>query len=93
MVAHQVVGIEEQPDAAAGLIADPGDLFRRRGASQQQGGLTAFGRDPHPALAAAHVGILAEVEAQLADVEGDGLVIVADQQADSAEVAHGAGTA
>jgi len=93
VIAHQVVGVEEQPDPAARLIADPGDLFRRRGAGQQQRGLAAFGRDADPAFAAAHVGVFAEVEAQLADEEGDGFVIVADQQADGAEVAHGAGTA
>ncbi|MNR38462.1 hypothetical protein D3C85_1565680 [compost metagenome] len=97
MVAHQVVGVEEEPDAAARLIADMGQLLRRCRAGQQQRGLAAttraLGRNPDPAFAAAHVGVFAEVEAQLADEEGDGLVIVADQQGDGAEMAHGAGTA
>ncbi|MNR48747.1 hypothetical protein D3C85_1680230 [compost metagenome] len=97
MVAHQVVGVEEEPDPSARLIADPGDLLGRRGAGQQQGGLAAttraFGRDADPAFAAAHVGVFGKLETQLADEEGDGLVIVADQQTDGAEMAHGAGTA
>ena len=48
---------KELAEAADNLhnIADAGDLFRRRSAGEQQGGLPAFGRDADPALAAAHV--------------------------------------
>ena len=38
VVASEIVGGEEQEDAAAGLIADVARLFGRRGAGEQDGG-------------------------------------------------------
>jgi hypothetical protein len=37
VVAIEVVGVEEQEDAAAGLAADARQLLGRRGARQQEG--------------------------------------------------------
>jgi hypothetical protein len=53
MVAVEVVGLEEQEDAAAGLIADEGLLPGRGGAGEEDGGgaLRRAGRsDKDPAL-------------------------------------------
>jgi hypothetical protein len=53
VVAVEVVGVEEEGDAATGLVADAAALFLVAGAGQQQGGGAAVGRaDHHPALAA-----------------------------------------
>jgi hypothetical protein len=51
VVAVEVVGVEEEGDAATGLVADAAALFLVAGAGQQQGGGAAVGRaDHHPAL-------------------------------------------
>ncbi len=59
MVAGEVVGLEEEADAAAGLVADPLRLRRALGAGEEQPGAGFTGRgDEHPALAVAERRVL-----------------------------------
>jgi hypothetical protein len=86
MVAREVVGGEEEGDAAAGLVADAGLLVVGRGAGEEDGGgvCRSAGRaDGDPALVLLGlVPVLDELEAELADVEGERFVIVADDESD-----------
>jgi hypothetical protein len=73
-------------EPSARLIADEHRLLRGRGAGEEDGGgpLRRAGRaDGDPALALLGlVGVLDEREAELADVEGERFVIVADEKRD-----------
>ena len=86
MVACEIVGGEEQEHAPARLIADERGLLRGRGAGEEEGGGVlgrAGGADGDPALALLGlVRVLDEREAELADVEGERFVIVADDEGD-----------
>ena len=86
MVAREVVGGEEEGDAPAGLVADAGLLVVGGGAGEEDGG-GVFGRagwaDGDPSLVLIGlVRVLDRLEAELADVEGERLVIVADDEGD-----------
>lgn len=88
-VAVEIVGGEEQEDAACGLIADRAGLLGRDGAGKEdRGGVCGCaGRaEGDPALVLLGlVGILHESEAELAGVKGERFVIVADDQGDVGE--------
>ena len=64
----------------AALVANPVVLMGVGGPGQQQAGLGTRRPHHHPAPAAALVGVLDQVEAQLVDIEFDRLGIVADEE-------------
>jgi len=85
-VAFEIIGGEEQEDPPRRLVADRRFLFGCDRASEEEGSsvLRRAGRaDRHPALVLLGlVCVLDQREAELADVEGEGLVIVSDDQGD-----------
>ena len=85
-VAIEIVGLQEEEDAPARLIADEAFLPGRGCAGEEDGGgmLRRAGRaDRHPALVLLRlVAVLDQGEAELADVEGERFVIVADDEGD-----------
>ena len=83
VVAGEVVGVQEEADPAAVLVADHGCLHRRRRLGKQQAeARVARRRHPHPALAAAAVGVFQQFETQRIAIPGDRLVVVAHDQRD-----------
>src|SRR5690606_26186656 len=79
VVAVDVVGRQEERDAATGLVADPGDLVRGSRPREQQPRSAAAERSNHdPALGLVHAGVLEQPEAEHVDVERDRLVVVTD---------------
>src|SRR5690606_41014947 len=87
-----VLGVQEEPDAAAGLVADPGGLvLPGRPGQEQPGGAPASRRHHHPPLAAAERGVLGQREAERPGEEGDRLVVVGDEQRGQAEPGAGRG--
>lgn len=92
MIAREIIGGEEQEDAARRLVADRGRLFGRGGAGEEDRGPVrrrAGRADGNPAfLLLGLIGILNEREAELADVEGKRLVIITDEQGDVGEMGH-----
>ena len=90
MIAGEIIGGEEQEHAPARLIADEARLFGRGGAGEEdrRGILRSTGRadgDPSFVLRGL-VTVLDQREAELADIEGERLVIVADDQGDVGDV-------
>jgi len=87
VVAPEVVGVEEEEDAAAGLGADAGFLLRGGGAGEEEAGFGGAGRgDDDPAFGLlGDRGVFDEGEAEFADEEGEGFVVVADDEGDEAE--------
>ena len=83
---REIVGGEEQEHAAAGLVADVLRLMVGRGAGEEDGG--GVGRcagraDRDPALVLRRdIAVLDQREAELTDVEGERLVIVANDEGD-----------
>jgi hypothetical protein len=64
MIPPEIVAVEKEKDAAAGLIADAGALSLVGGAGQQQGCAPAARRgDEHPPLVALKRGVLDQFEA------------------------------
>ena len=87
MVAAEVVGVQEERDAPAGLVADAGALGVVRGLCKQEAGLGARRRDHDPALFAAEPSVFAQFEPQHADIERDRGVVVVDHQREQADAA------
>ncbi len=90
VVAGEIVGLEEEADAAAGLVADPGHLRGALGLGEQQP-RAALGRDHDPALATAEIGIGEKREAETFGVPGDRPVIVVDDKRDGGDARSGHG--
>lgn len=88
--AGEVVGGDEQEDATAGLVADVSGLVVGGGAGEEDGGGVGRGAgraDGDPALVLLGLVFVGdEGEAEFADVEGDGLVIVANDEGDVGQV-------
>lgn len=86
VIAREIVGGEKERDAAAGLVANAGLLAVGGGAGEEDGGGVRGGAgraDGNPALVLLElVRVLGQFEAELADVEGERLVIVADDEGD-----------
>jgi hypothetical protein len=81
VVSPEIVGVEEQKDTAAGLIADGAGLFGSGGFGEEQGGAARVWRgDEEPAFVVRQGGIFEELEAKLMGEEGEGFVVVADDQ-------------
>src|SRR6185437_2014761 len=86
-VAPEIVGVEQQENTTAGLVADARSLLVALRLGQQQTGFAGTGRcQQHPALASAHVGVLDQFEAECAGVPGDRLIVIGDQQRQCAEM-------
>src|SRR5690606_18323278 len=79
-VAREIVRLDEEAHAPAGLVADPGPLRVAVGLREQQPRAAALGRNDDPALAAAQRRVAHERESELAGEPGDRLVVVADNQ-------------
>ena len=89
MVAREVVGVEEEEDAPAGLLPDEGRLLgRRRAREQQRRAAPARRRDTHPALSAAERRVFEQREAEHLGEPGDRLVVLADEEAQLDEGLH-----
>jgi hypothetical protein len=90
IVAVEVVGIEKEADPAASLVSDPGMLGAGIGTGEEQRRAAAAGRRDHdPALVLLDDRIFEQVEAECLDVEGDGLVVFTDDEADETDIGHG----
>jgi len=64
VIAPEVVGVEEEEDAAAGLIADGEGLLGRVGLGEEKRGAARIGRsDEEPTFVAREGSVLEEVEA------------------------------
>jgi hypothetical protein len=63
VIAPEVVGVEEEEDAAAGLIADGEGLLGRVSFGEEEGGAAGIGRSyEEPAFVAGEWSVLEEVE-------------------------------
>src|SRR5581483_12357892 len=82
-IAGKIVGVQEETDAAAVLVADAGVLLWRRSFRQQQVKRGISRRsDAHPALALSKIAVFQQREIQRTRVPGDRLVVIAHQQRD-----------
>src|SRR3546814_7767072 len=77
VVSPEVVGLQEQEDTAASLIADEDRLLRRRCAGEKQRcSRAACRRDNDPTLVLLGAcGVLKEFKAEHADVEGNCIIV------------------
>ncbi len=78
----KIVDPEEEPHASACLSSDRTGLLGAYGSCQDQQGAAAWGAYDHPALAAALVFVRKEVKAQTIHKEGEGFVIIGDEESD-----------
>ena len=88
VVAVEIVGLEEVPDAPAGALTDRRELARAFGFGEHQprAGRPAGG-DDHPALAVAQGDVLDEVEAERVAKPGNRHVVVGHEKGDGGETA------
>jgi hypothetical protein len=81
VIAPEVVGVEEEENAAAGLIADGEGLLGRVGFCEEKGGAAGIGRgDEEPAFVAGERSVLEELEAEFLGVELQGFVVISDDE-------------
>ena len=81
IVAPEIVGVQKEKDAAAGLVADGEGLFGGNGFGKEERGSTGIGgSDQEPALVAGERGVLEAVEAEFLREEFEGLVVIADNE-------------
>jgi len=81
VIAPEVVGVEEEEDAAAGLVADGEGLFGSVGFREEKGGAAGIGRsDQEPALVAGEWSVLKKLEAEFLGVELESFIVVADDE-------------
>ena len=81
IVAPEIVGVQKEKDAAAGLVADGEGLFRGTGFGKEERGSTGIGgSDQEPALVAGERGVLEAVEAEFLREEFEGFVVIADNE-------------
>jgi hypothetical protein len=94
VVAGEIIGLKEEADAAAGLVADRGALGIIRGFGEQEGrALPAPWADHQPALALGLDRVFQAFETEAVTIEGLGAIIGVDDQTDEKEAvsAHNAG--
>src|SRR6185437_9771978 len=85
-IATEIVGLEEEADPPAGLVADGRHLLLVRGARQQQpGAAPTGGGHQHPALAIPEGAVGDEVEAEAVAVPRDGRVVVGNDEGNRGE--------
>jgi hypothetical protein len=79
--APEVVGVEKEKDAAAGLIANGAGLFGSGGFGKEKSGAAGFWRsDEDPALVVGERSVLEQVEAEFLRVELKSLIVVANDE-------------
>ena len=89
VIAPEVIGMEKEKNAAAGLVADGEGLFGSGGFGEEESGPAGFrGSDENPTLVVGEWSVLEEVEAEFLGVELESLIVVAD---DNGEVSDGLG--
>jgi hypothetical protein len=87
VVAPEVVSVQEEEYAAAGLVSDACDLFRSgRLREEDARRLGTGGRYENPALICTQIRVFDDMESEDIGVEGDGLVVVANHDRDVCEV-------
>ena len=79
-VAVDVVGVEEEEDAAACLEADGGELLFGGGFCEKQAAAGGAWSDDYPAFGWGERGIFQEEEIEFVDVEIDGFVVVSYEE-------------
>jgi hypothetical protein len=91
VVAVEVVGVEEEKYAAAGLIADEAGLFGSVGFGEQKGGAAGiWGSDEKPAFFVGKRSVLQQVEAEFLCVELQGFVIISYEKSHTSDgLGHG----
>jgi hypothetical protein len=89
VITSEVVGLQEQEDPTAGLIADPIPLAGISSTGEQQAGRAAGRGDDDPTLVRDGL-IRRELEPERAGEERDRLVVLADEVAEEAELRHAA---
>jgi hypothetical protein len=81
VIAPEVVGVEEEKDAAAGLIANGEGLFRSVGFSKEKSCAAGIGRsNEEPAFVVGKGSVLEQAEAEFLRVELESFVVVADNE-------------
>src|ERR1700739_3858140 len=94
VITVEVIGVEEEEDAAAGLVTDVSGLFGSGGLGEEQGGTGGAGRggDEGPRFGIGEGGGFVDVEAEGLGEEGEGFVVVADEEGDVSDgLRHGWG--
>jgi hypothetical protein len=87
VVAPEVVSVQEEEYAAAGLVSDACDLFRSgRLCEEDARRVGTGGRYEDPALTCTQIRVFEEMESENIGVEGDGLIVVANHDRDVCEV-------
>ena len=85
--APEVVGVEKEKDAAAGLIANGEGLLGSVGFGEEKSGAAGIWRsDEDPAFVVRERGVLEQVEAEFLRVEFERFIVVAD---DNSQVSDG----
>lgn len=93
MVAGEIIGMEKEADAAAGLIPNGGLLVCAIGLGEEEGGLGAGRRDADPAFGLAKFRVFEQGEAKTVDIEGNGGVIIWDDEGNAGNgLGHAAST-
>jgi hypothetical protein len=84
MITGKIVGVKEEADTPARLVADGGRLPVAVRLCEEQGGLGCAHRPQnHPALALSEIGILQYVKAETIPVEGDRRVVIGHHEGDA----------
>jgi hypothetical protein len=79
VITPEVVGVEEEKDPAAGLIADGQGLLRSGGFGEEKSGAAGIGgSDEEPTFVVGEWSVLEQVEPEFLGVELESLIIVAD---------------
>src|SRR5208283_389217 len=91
IVSPEIVGVEKEKHAAAGLVADLKELRGVSGLRKQKtGAARARWRDNQPALAERERRIFHDAKAEAFREEEQGLVVIADEESDMSEqLRHG----
>jgi len=91
VVTPEIVSVEEEENAARGLVADLLELFGSGGPGEEQTGTLRTGRsDNEPAFVCGKRRVFYDAETEGFREEGKGLVVVADEESDVSEpLRHG----
>lgn len=89
IIALEIVGVEEEEDASAGLVPDGGTLFRGIRFGEHEGCFASARADEDPAISVLW-GVFDQFEMQSIGEEFDGFIVIADEIGDVSEgVFHG----
>ena len=84
----KIIGFEEKADPPAELVADCGTL-RVVACLGEQEAASVLAANDQPALAAAQIGVLDQIEAQHPGEELQGFVVIGDDQSDEGKAGRG----